>query len=117
MMYCLEADKPHPDFEAPDAKSLELDDWYTEAARRMLKAIEPRDSFTLTKDDMEHRLNIDDLRDEIDDLYMDGEGRLTQRTLEKLVDYIIRELTLPLCPKCERQFYPSNPKMHETCGV
>lgn len=73
---------------------------------------------SITKEEVEHRLNTTDLGNEIQELYNDGEGRLGERELEKLVDYIVLELTLPLCVVCGFQIYTkAYPEMHKRCNA
>lgn len=73
---------------------------------------------SITAEEIEHRINIDDLGNEIQEMYNDGEGRLGQSQLEKLVDYIVMELTLPLCVVCGFQIYPKAYfEMHKKCNA
>lgn len=69
------------------------------------------------RDDIEHRLNTEDLYAEIQELFSNGEGRLGSYEMEKLVEYVVKELLTPLCPKCGFQEYPLRPHGDYGCPV
>jgi hypothetical protein len=60
----------------------------------------------VTRDHILNALNTDDLSAKLDDLYIEGEGILRDKQLNKLVEYIAEEiLSFPQdrCPVCRAE--------------